>query len=45
MLGFLYLLGRDWPFYRVVSRPALAAAFGYVLPNILLYNAGQKRES
>ena len=27
------------------SPPALLAAFGYVLPNILLYNAGQKRET
>lgn len=42
-LGFLYLLGTGWPFYRVVVATALAAAFGYVLPNILLYNAGQKR--
>jgi tight adherence protein C len=43
-LGFLYLLGVGWPFYRVVLATALAALFGYVLPNILLYNAGQKRE-
>jgi tight adherence protein C len=42
-LGFLYLLGTGWPFYRVVVATLLAAAFGYVLPNILLYNAGQKR--
>lgn len=45
VLGFLYLLGMSWPFYRVVLATALLAAFGYVLPNILLYNAGQKREN
>ena len=44
VLGFLYLLGRDWPFYKVVVATALVGLFGYVLPNILLYNAGQKRE-
>lgn len=42
-LGFLYLLGMGWSLYRVVVATALAAAFGYVLPNVLLYNAGQKR--
>ncbi len=44
VLGFLYLLGRDWPLYRVIVATALVGLFGYVLPNILLYNAGQKRE-
>ena len=44
-IGFLYLLGMGWPFYRVVLATALAGAFGYVLPNVLLYNAGQKRET
>jgi len=43
-LAFLYFLGRDWPFYKVVVATALVGLFGYVLPNILLYNAGQKRE-
>jgi tight adherence protein C len=43
-LGFLYLLGMGWPFYRVVLATGLLAAFGYVLPNVLLYNAGEKRE-
>ncbi len=43
-LGFLYLLGAGWSFYRVVFATGLVAAFGYVLPNVLLYNAGQKRE-
>ncbi len=45
LLGFLYLLGFGWPLYRVVVATALLSAFGYVLPNILLYNAGQKRET
>ncbi len=44
VLGFLYLLGRDWPFYKVVVATALIGLFGYVLPNVLLYNAGTKRE-
>ena len=43
-LGFLYLLGMGWPFYRIVIATGLLAAFGYVLPNVLLVNAGQKRE-
>ena len=34
----------DWPFIRMVIATALVAAFGYILPNVLLYNAGQKRE-
>lgn len=42
-LGFLYLLASGWSFYRVIIATGLVAAFGYVLPNILLYNAGQKR--
>lgn len=44
VLGFLYMLGLGWPFLRVVIATAAIAAFGYVLPNVLLYNAGQKRE-
>lgn len=43
-LGFLYIAGMGWPFPRVVIATVLVAAFGYVLPNVLLYNAGQKRE-
>jgi tight adherence protein C len=43
-LGFLYVLGVGWPFYRVILASGFVAAFGYVLPNVLLYNAGQKRE-
>lgn len=45
VLGFLYLLGTDLPFIRVVLLTAAAGAIGYVLPNILLYNAGQKRST
>lgn len=45
VFGFLYLLGLDWPFYRVVVVGALVAAFGYLLPNVLLYNAGAKRST
>ena len=43
-LGFLYPLGQGWPIYKLVLATAAAGLFGYVLPNILLYNAGQKRE-
>jgi len=42
-LSFLYLLALGQPFLRVVILTALIGAFGYVLPNILLYNAGDKR--
>lgn len=43
ILGFLYLVAAGWPFYRVIVATGLIAALGYVLPNILLYNAGEKR--
>lgn len=43
-IGFLYFLSRGWPLYKLVVATALVGLFGYVLPNILLYNAGQKRE-
>ena len=42
-LGFLYLLSTSWSFYRVVIATVLVGALGYVLPNLLLSNAGQKR--
>lgn len=45
VLGFLYLLGQNWPIYKLVLATATAGLFGYVLPNVLLYNAGQKRET
>jgi tight adherence protein C len=44
VVGFFYMSATGWPFIRVVGATAALAAFGYVLPNILLYNAGQKRE-
>ena len=44
VLGFLYLLSQHWPVYKLVLATIGAGLFGYVLPNILLYNAGQKRE-
>lgn len=44
VLGFLYVLGLGWPFYRVILATVVIAAIGYVLPNVFLYNAGQKRE-
>lgn len=43
-LGFVYLVGRGWPLYKLALVTVLVGLFGYVLPNILLYNAGQKRE-
>lgn len=44
-LCFLYTLGQHWSFTRLVVVTGLVAAFGYVLPNILLYNAGKKRST
>lgn len=44
-IGFLYVLGVGWPFLKVVAATVAAAGIGYVLPNVLLYNAGQKREN
>ncbi|RYC05298.1 type II secretion system F family protein [Nocardioides zhouii] len=44
VLGFFYLLGQHWPLYKLVLATVAAGLFGYVLPNIMLYNAGQKRE-
>lgn len=43
-IGFLYLAGMGLPFLRLVLATAAVGAFGYVLPNVLLYNAGAKRE-
>ncbi len=43
-LGFLFALSRDEAFDRVVIYTAGFAAFGYLLPNLLLKNAGDKRE-
>jgi tight adherence protein C len=44
VLGFLYSSSTEWPFVRVVLTTAGATVVGYVLPNILLNNAGAKRE-
>ena len=43
--GFLYASSTSWPFFRVMLTGAAIAGFGYLLPNILLYNAGSKRET
>ena len=43
-IGFVYITNMGWPLIRVVVATVLVAAIGYLLPNILLYNAGQKRE-
>lgn len=43
-VAFLYMLSRDSSAPQKILIITGVAAFGYVLPNILLYNAGQKRE-
>jgi tight adherence protein C len=45
ILTFLYMLARGSSVSTLLLATAAAAAFGYVLPNVLLYNAGQKREA
>lgn len=45
LFTFFYTLSIDWPLIQVIGGTIAAAALGYVLPNILLYNAGQKRET
>lgn len=42
--AFMYLIGGTWPTYRVLLATVAAGGAGYVLPNVLLYNAGVKRE-
>jgi tight adherence protein C len=42
-VSFFYLAAVGLPLIRVVIISGLLASFGYVLPNILLHNAGQKR--
>lgn len=44
-LGFLFCLSRGYPVDKVLLYTAGFAAFGYVLPNLLLKNAGDKRAS
>lgn len=43
-IAVFYCLGLELPAARVLLFTAVAGAFGYVLPNLLLHNAGQKRE-
>jgi tight adherence protein C len=45
VLAFLYFIGGEGSFIRTVLLTAAAGAFGYILPNVLLYNAGAKRET
>ena len=42
-ISFLYLLALGQPLMRVLVLTLLLGALGYVLPNILLYNTGEKR--
>lgn len=44
-LGFLFCVSRNYPLSKSLLFTAGFAAFGYVLPNLLLKNAGDKRES
>jgi tight adherence protein C len=44
-LAFVYFIGGDGSLARTLLFTAGAAAFGYVLPNVILYNAGTKRET
>lgn len=43
VVSFFYLAAIGLPLMRLVILTGLLAALGYVLPNILLYNAGEKR--
>ena len=43
-LGLLYALAAGMGPLQLLVVPALLAALGFVVPNILLYNFGQKRE-
>jgi tight adherence protein C len=43
-LGFVYLIGQGTSFATLVLITAAVGGFGFLLPNILLNNAGQKRE-
>jgi len=42
-VGGLYIAGFGWSLPQTALAILGVAAFGYVLPNILLYNAGEKR--
>jgi len=43
VVSLFYLAAIGLPFIRVVIITGLLGAFGYVLPNVMLYNAGEKR--
>ncbi|GAA5137172.1 type II secretion system F family protein [Alloalcanivorax gelatiniphagus] len=45
LLGFVFALSRDEAIDRVLLYTVGFCAFGYMLPNLLLKNAGDKRES
>ena len=45
VLGFLFCLSRNYPASKALLITIGFAAFGYVLPNLLLKNAGDKRET
>ena len=45
VLGFLFALSRDYQLSKVLLVTVGFSAFGYVLPNLLLKNAGDKREA
>jgi tight adherence protein C len=43
-MGFVLMISRESPLGQVVIGTSVACALGYVLPNVLLKNAGDKRE-
>lgn len=43
-VGAVYVIGLGWSLPQTLVAIAAISAFGYLLPNILLYNAGEKRE-
>jgi tight adherence protein C len=43
-MGFVFMLGRDSPFNQLALGTAVFGVVGYMLPNVLLKNAGSKRE-
>lgn len=45
VLGFIYLLGLGFDSVKLIGATVALGAFGYVLPNLLLNNAGAKREA
>jgi tight adherence protein C len=44
VMGFLFALSRGYPVNKTLLATVGFAVFGYVLPNLLLKNAGDKRE-